>query len=54
MPSFRFGEACLQGLEGFSHVEILFIFDQFPEEFRPVDIKQPAWVSTLLAEYFQP
>jgi tRNA (Thr-GGU) A37 N-methylase len=26
----RFGEACLQGLEGFSHVEILFIFDQFP------------------------
>jgi tRNA-Thr(GGU) m(6)t(6)A37 methyltransferase TsaA len=27
----RFGDACLQGLEGFSHVEILFIFDQFPE-----------------------
>ncbi|MGW1550047.1 TrmO family methyltransferase domain-containing protein [Streptomyces sp. NPDC002346] len=27
----RFGETCLQGLEGFSHVEILFIFDQFPE-----------------------
>lgn len=27
----RFGGACLQGLEGFSHVEVLFIFDQFPE-----------------------
>ncbi|WP_406098832.1 SAM-dependent methyltransferase [Streptomyces sp. NBC_01013] len=27
----RYGEACLQGLEGFSHVEVLFIFDQFPE-----------------------
>ncbi|WP_328884942.1 SAM-dependent methyltransferase [Streptomyces sp. NBC_00316] len=27
----RFGETCLQGLEGFSHVEVLFIFDQFPE-----------------------
>lgn len=27
----RFGERCLQGLEGFSHVEVLFIFDQFPE-----------------------
>lgn len=27
----RFGEARLQGLEGFSHVEVLFIFDQFPE-----------------------
>lgn len=27
----RFGEACLQGLDGFSHVEVLFIFDQFPE-----------------------
>lgn len=27
----RFGEASLQGLEGFSHVEVLFIFDQFPE-----------------------
>ncbi|MGP4113330.1 SAM-dependent methyltransferase [Streptomyces sp. 4N509B] len=27
----RFGEACLQGLEGFSHAEILFVFDQFPE-----------------------
>lgn len=28
----RFGEACLQGLEGFSHVEVLFVFDRFPEE----------------------
>jgi tRNA (adenine37-N6)-methyltransferase len=27
----RFGDTCLQGLEGFSHVEVLFIFDQFPE-----------------------
>ncbi|PWU55053.1 transcriptional regulator [Micromonospora sp. S4605] len=27
----RFGDACLQGLEGFSHVEVLFIFDQFSE-----------------------
>ncbi|MEU0788293.1 SAM-dependent methyltransferase [Streptomyces sp. NPDC006173] len=27
----RFGEACLQGLEGFSHVEVLFVFDQFAE-----------------------
>lgn len=27
----RFGEACLQGLEGFSHVEVLFVFDQFDE-----------------------
>ncbi|MFC8907225.1 S-adenosylmethionine-dependent methyltransferase, partial [Micromonospora sp. NPDC057140] len=25
----RFGDACLQGLEDFSHVEILFIFDRF-------------------------
>ncbi len=24
----RFGEASLQGLEGFSHVEVLFVFDQ--------------------------
>jgi tRNA-Thr(GGU) m(6)t(6)A37 methyltransferase TsaA len=28
----RFGEAALQGLEGFSHVEVLFVFDQFPDE----------------------
>ncbi|AKH83615.1 transcriptional regulator [Streptomyces sp. CNQ-509] len=27
----RFGEACLQGLEGFSHVEVVFVFDRFPE-----------------------
>ena len=27
----RFGDACLQGLELFSHVEVLFVFDQFPE-----------------------
>lgn len=27
----RFGDACLQGLDGFSHVEILFVFDQFPD-----------------------
>lgn len=28
----RFGEACLQGLESFSHVEVLFLFDQFAEK----------------------
>lgn len=28
----RFGDACLQGLEGFSHVEVLFYFDRFPEQ----------------------
>ena len=27
----RFGEACLQGLELFSHVEVLFVFDQLEE-----------------------
>ncbi|WP_238424323.1 TrmO family methyltransferase domain-containing protein [Micromonospora parastrephiae] len=27
----RFGDLCLQGLEGFSHVEVLFIFDRFSE-----------------------
>jgi tRNA-Thr(GGU) m(6)t(6)A37 methyltransferase TsaA len=27
----RFGDACLQGLEGFSHVEVLFVFDQLAE-----------------------
>ncbi|WP_433890083.1 SAM-dependent methyltransferase [Streptomyces sp. CA-111067] len=27
----RFGDACLQGLDGFSHVEVLFVFDQFTE-----------------------
>lgn len=27
----RFGEACLQGLDGFSHVEVLFVFDGFPD-----------------------
>lgn len=33
----RFGEACLRGLEGFSHVEVLFVFDQFsePESYEP-------------------
>lgn len=34
----RFGEDCLTGLEGFSHVEVLFLFDRFPtaadEDFR--------------------
>lgn len=25
----RFGEACLQGLEEFSHVEVVFVFDRF-------------------------
>ncbi|MGH1562090.1 SAM-dependent methyltransferase [Mumia sp. DW29H23] len=28
----RFGDAALQGLEGFSHVDVLFLFDQFPDE----------------------
>jgi tRNA-Thr(GGU) m(6)t(6)A37 methyltransferase TsaA len=119
----RFGEASLQGLEGFSHVEVLFVFDQFPErddyreprpyrgradlppvgvfagrgprrpnrigvtccpiesvhgreltvrgldavcgtpvvdlkpvmvEFLPRDVRQPAWVSPMMAEYFRP
>jgi tRNA (Thr-GGU) A37 N-methylase len=26
----RFGDACLHGLDGFSHVEVLFVFDRFP------------------------
>lgn len=32
----RFGDASLQGLEDFSHVEVLFVFDQFPahDDFR--------------------
>jgi tRNA-Thr(GGU) m(6)t(6)A37 methyltransferase TsaA len=34
----RFGEACLQGLEGFSHVEVLFVFDQLAE---PDDYREP-------------
>jgi tRNA-Thr(GGU) m(6)t(6)A37 methyltransferase TsaA len=119
----RFGDLCLQGLEGFSHVDVLFVFDQFPErddyreprpnrgradlppvgifatrgprrpnrigvsscaiesvhgreltvvgldavagtpvidlkptmtEFLPTNVKQPEWVSQLMAEYFQP
>jgi len=27
----RFGEACLQGLEEYSHVEVLYVFDRFPD-----------------------
>jgi tRNA (Thr-GGU) A37 N-methylase len=119
----RFGEACLQGLEGFSHVEVLFVFDRFPAdgdyreprpyrgrpdlppvgifagrgprrpnrigvtccavesvrgreltvvgldavsgtpvidvkpvivEFLPADVEQPAWVSSMMSEYFKP
>jgi tRNA-Thr(GGU) m(6)t(6)A37 methyltransferase TsaA len=34
----RFGDACLQGLDGFSHVEVLFVFDQFTE---PDDYREP-------------
>src|SRR3954471_1760389 len=34
----RFGEACLQGLADFSHVEVIFVFDQFPE---PTDVSEP-------------
>lgn len=28
----RFGDACLQGLSGFSHVEVLFVFDRFADD----------------------
>ncbi|GAA3455282.1 SAM-dependent methyltransferase [Dactylosporangium matsuzakiense] len=28
----RFGDACLQGLDAFSHAEILFLFDRFPAD----------------------
>jgi len=35
----RFGDACLQGLEGFSHVEVLFVFDQLAER---DDYREPA------------
>lgn len=35
----RFGKACLQGLDGFSHIGVLFIFDQFPEH---DDYREPA------------
>ncbi|MEU4689144.1 SAM-dependent methyltransferase [Actinoplanes sp. NPDC023714] len=118
-----FGDACLQGLEDFSHVEVLFVFDRLAElddyreprpyrgradlpavgifagrgprrpnrigvttcsivavegrvltvrgldavdgtpvvdlkpamrEFSPEDLTQPAWVSEMMTEYFQP
>ncbi|THV37150.1 SAM-dependent methyltransferase [Glycomyces buryatensis] len=34
----RFGDDCMQGLEDFSHVEVLFVFDQFtePTEWTPL------------------
>ncbi|MEU7876045.1 SAM-dependent methyltransferase [Dactylosporangium sp. NPDC049140] len=119
----RFGDACLQGLDSFSHVEVLFVFDRFPEhgdfreprpyrgradlppfgifagrgprrpnrigvttcaiesvqgreltvagldavsgtpvidlkpamaEFLPADVRQPEWVSRMMADYFRP
>ncbi|WP_433064666.1 SAM-dependent methyltransferase [Dactylosporangium sp. CS-033363] len=119
----RFGDACLQGLEDFSHVEVLFVFDRFEDagdyreprpyrgrqdlppvgifagrgprrpnrigvtccaiesvqgrsltvlgldavtgtpvidlkptmtEFLPANVKQPHWVSEVMAQYFQP
>jgi tRNA (adenine37-N6)-methyltransferase len=119
----RFGDACLQGLEEYSHVEVLYVFDQFPgggdyreprpwrgrsglppigifagrgprrpnrigvttcaiesvhgreltvvgldavsgtpvidlkptmAEFLPTDTRQPAWVSRVMSDYFQP
>ncbi|WP_433222963.1 SAM-dependent methyltransferase [Dactylosporangium sp. CS-047395] len=119
----RFGDACLQGLEDFSHVEVLFVFDRFEDggdyreprpyrgredlppvgifagrgprrpnrigvtccaiesvrgreltvlgldavagtpvidlkpamtEFLPSNVKQPHWVSEVMAQYFQP
>src|SRR5689334_19710589 len=119
----RFGDACLQGLDGFSHVEVLFVFDRLPElddyreprpyrgradlppvgvfagrgprrpnrigvttcaiesvqgreltvvgldavsgtpvidlkpamaEFTPVGVRQPEWVTRMMAEYFLP
>ena len=34
----RFGDLCLQGLDGFSHVEVLFVFDPFSE---PEDYSEP-------------
>ncbi len=34
----RFGDRALQGLDGFSHVEVLFVFDQLPE---PDDYREP-------------
>ncbi|HEU4542897.1 MAG TPA: hypothetical protein VFR23_17340 [Jiangellaceae bacterium] len=55
----RFGDACLQGLDEFSHVEVLFLLDKTTErsayspvvdlkptmtEFLPTDARQPAWV----------
>jgi tRNA (adenine37-N6)-methyltransferase len=65
----RFGEACLQGLDGFSHVEVREltvvgldavtgtpVIDLKPTmaEFQPVNVRQPEWVSHVMSEYFQP
>lgn len=52
----RFGDACLQGLEGFSPVSGTPVIDLKPamREFLPADIHQPDWVSRLMSEYFLP
>lgn len=36
----RFGERCLQGLDGFSHVEVLYVFDQLAEP-AAEDVAEP-------------
>jgi tRNA (Thr-GGU) A37 N-methylase len=54
----RFGEACLQGLDAFSHVDVLFIFDQFPEhddhrEPRPYSLSEPIQSEPIQSEPIQ-
>jgi tRNA-Thr(GGU) m(6)t(6)A37 methyltransferase TsaA len=36
----RYGDACLQGLGEFSHVEVLYVFDQFAEP-DPAEVAEP-------------
>lgn len=50
-----FGADALQGLDAFSHAEVLFVIDIKPVmgEFLPRDpVRQPAWSRELMAHYW--
>ncbi|HEY4089006.1 MAG TPA: hypothetical protein VGM43_23920 [Bryobacteraceae bacterium] len=55
----RFPSACLDGLDGFSHVEVVFVFDRVDEAKVTTGARHPhgredwpGWVSELMSGYW--
>ena len=54
LDSTRFTADVVAGLDAFSHVEVVYLFDQVDESSVQLGAHQAAWATELMASYWDP